>query len=108
MVCFQNLSGVIFHSLEDLRDYYGERLETTVLEKGTINSDNDFVPLNLEMETNNEAYIEWRDRVIEFAKEEEPEFKPDHGLLKMLWTWGSPAGGAADDCLKKFRSKAQN
>ncbi|MDP2566462.1 hypothetical protein [Pseudoalteromonas marina] len=108
MTCYQNLSGMIFRSLEDLRDYYGEKLETTVLEEGTLNSDNEFVPLKLEMETNNDAYIEWRERVIEFVKEEESNFKPDHGQLKMLWKWGASAGGAANDCLKKFRSKAQN
>lgn len=107
MTCFQNLSGVTFHSVKDLENYYGDRLETAILEKGKINSDGEFIPDNTEMETNNEAYSQWRSRVIKFAEEDEPDFKPEHGLLKLLWKWGASASGAADDCIKKFREKSK-
>ena len=59
-------------------------------------------------ESPEEKYNTWKQRVIEFATEDEPLFTPNEDLLKELWEWGSPSGGAADDCVNRFRKDSQS
>lgn len=55
-------------------------------------------------ETPQEKFNAWKERVIEFAKEDEKDFIPNEIILKELWEFGSPTGGAADDCVRHFRN----
>jgi hypothetical protein len=52
-----------------------------------------------------EHFLPWLERVIEFARESEPSFTPDTIIIKELWDFGAPAGGASDDCIAHFKKQ---
>lgn len=58
------------------------------------------------IESQEAQYLKWQDQVLEFAQEDEPNFVPDFDFIKTCYKWGSPAGGAADDCVRRFREKS--
>ncbi|APE04108.1 hypothetical protein BM526_19255 (plasmid) [Alteromonas mediterranea] len=48
----------------------------------------------------------WREEVIKFANDDEPDFQPDEAFLKECYSSGASAIDAAEDCVENFNDNA--